>query len=344
MSSVNKRYTDHDHDDSISGSANPIGSTIDINGLDEPALGRHSSKSKSRLSERLHTGLLAISFGVTVYLLFLTVTTAFQNNAMLASLQPYAIDLANVTNRTWGYGGMPVEMQAGDKMGGHDHGKNHEMESSKMGPLSDEEYWKLSSKDLWKPPQGNEPFTSFPTTSDTLDELRPDEKVSYDMNFLVKKHVSTVMQYNRRITAKESYRLSHTICVVQAFMPPLRSLMNNKTLITSNSPIDIWLLETPPDGEWWAGKGFEKNGRRPLRTNMTWNSKLARKEKLGTIHAWPGLNTNTGGSFECPKPSGKKGERIAVEYACAPGPTEESCYLSFDASMTYPVLMFEVVF
>lgn len=33
------------------------------------------------------------------------------------------------------------------------------------------------------------PVTVFPTTSDTIDETRPDEVVSFDTNFLVKPHV-----------------------------------------------------------------------------------------------------------------------------------------------------------
>lgn len=34
------------------------------------------------------------------------------------------------------------------------------------------------------------PVTIFPTTSDPLDEERPDEVVTFERNFLVKKHVS----------------------------------------------------------------------------------------------------------------------------------------------------------
>jgi len=59
-----------------------------------------------------------------------------------------------------------------------------------------------------------------------------------------------------------------------------------------------------------------------------------------------GMNKNTD-TFDCPMPDeklGRKAERIAIEFSCAPGKEEESCYLSFDARMTYPVLMFEVVF
>jgi hypothetical protein len=121
-------------------------------------------------------------------------------------------------------------------------------------------------------------------------------------------------------------------------MPPLQSVVNNKTWITSNSPIDIFLLSTPPDGPWWTGKDFVKNGNYSLRSNMTWNSKPERIEKLGTVNPWPGMNVFSSKSFECPKPSGKKGERIAIEYSCAKGPTEESCFLSFDAVMRYPIL------
>jgi hypothetical protein len=143
--------------------------------------------------------------------------------------------------------------------------------------------------------------------------------------------------------ANLTYRLSHPICTIQAFFSPLQYLQTfNKTLVTSDSPIDVHLLAYPPDGPWWAAKGFDspENGKKAFRSNMTWNSKPARVKKLGTIHPWMGINQNTD-TFDCPMPDerlGKKAERIAVEYSCTPGATEESCHFSFDARMTYPIL------
>jgi len=342
-----RRYTDAEQDSSDSGSATQIGSPtthgavkddqpeVDLLPSGVPFLGKRPTTA----CERINIYLLTVAFGFSMFLLFLTVTTASRNNTMLAALQPYAQDVANVTNKTWGYGGMPVVVKSEDKMGGHDHGK-----ASPTQTAIDPENTTILYGNMWKSPHGDFPVTIFPTVSDPLDELRPNEVVTYERNFLVKKHVSTVILYNRRIAANISYRESHTLCGLQAFMPPYQSVVHNKTWLTSNSPLDVWLLDTPPDGPWWAGKDFIKNGNYTLRSNMTWNTKPERKQKLGTIHAWPGMNMFTEGSFECPKPSGRKGERIAVEYACTPGPTEESCYLSFDARMFYPILLFEVAF
>jgi hypothetical protein len=185
MSNVNRRHADHYQGDSDNGSAIQIGSPVYKDYSEDHVVTGHRTKSSSKLAEKANAYLLALSFGLSVYLLFLTVTTASQNNMMLASLQPYAVDLVNGTNKTWGYGGMPVKMNAGDKTAGHDHAKNPQ----ETEPVFDPDDFTALLKDTWKPPQGNDPFTIFPTTTDTVDELRPDELVSYDTNFLVKKHV-----------------------------------------------------------------------------------------------------------------------------------------------------------
>jgi len=320
-----------DHHSDESGSGTRIGSPL--------AKGDILTAPSVSLKEKANVYLLAFSFLASVYLLFLTTTTASKNMSMLSNLKPYAVDVSNVTNKTWGYGDMPVKVSSGDKMPGHDHGGA----SPTVTALNPEDTTILYGH-MWNNGQDEFAMSIFPTTSDTLDEERPDEVVKYDMNFLVKKHVSTVLQYNRRITANDSYRSTRTTCVVQAFMPPLQSLQQNKTLITSNAPIDIFLLSTPPNGPWWAGKDFIKNGNYTLRSNMTWRSKPSRVQKLGTVHAWPGMNLYTSETFECPKITGRTGERIAVEYACTPGATEESCFLSLDAVMRYPILLFEVMF
>jgi len=334
-----------EQDGSDDGSGTHIGSPVLGKDVDEEAANLHPSgykRSEPTKGEKLQLILLAISFTLSGFLLYLTVSTSSQTNSMLSKLQIYAVDVANVTNKTWGYGEMPVKVNSGGESPvGHDHGMQG---GSKTTTALDSEDTAILYGNVWQNAQGSFPISIFPTTSDTLDEQRPDEVVTYERNFLVKKHVSSVIQYNRRISSNETYRSSHTTCSVQAFMPPFQSLANNKTLLTSNTPLDLWLLETPPDGPWWAGKDFIKNGNYTLRSNMTWNSKPSRKQKLGTIHAWPGMNTFTKQNFECPPITGRKGERIAVEYACTPGPEVESCFLSFDARMVYPILLFEVVY
>lgn len=73
-------------------------------------------------------------------------------------------------------------------------------------------------------------------------------------------------------------------------MPPLQSLTNNKTLLTSGTPIDIWLLDDPKDGEWWKGKGFIDGGNYTFRSDYTWNERPGRKRKLGSVNPWMGMN------------------------------------------------------
>jgi hypothetical protein len=136
--------------------------------------------------ERTNGILLTIAFGISVLLLYLTATTAARNHSMLSALQPYVVDVMNVTNKTWGYGEMPIKMAQVDKgPGGH-----HHSEPSATETALDPQDTTFMLKDTWITPQKTDPHTSFPTTSDTLDELRPDEVVSYETNFLVKKHVS----------------------------------------------------------------------------------------------------------------------------------------------------------
>ena len=60
----------------------------------------------------------------------MTINLARQNQNMLDAFQPYALDVANVTNKTWGYGGMPVNMMGTDNMGGHKHEESKEEEES----------------------------------------------------------------------------------------------------------------------------------------------------------------------------------------------------------------------
>lgn len=68
-------------------------------------------------------------------------------------------------------------------MGGHMHGKPSMTETA-----LDPEDAAILYGHIWLCPDGEEPITLFPTTSDTLDEW-PDEVLTYDMNFLIKKHV-----------------------------------------------------------------------------------------------------------------------------------------------------------
>jgi hypothetical protein len=171
-----------DGSDNGSGSGTQIGSPI-MKETDEAILQPHSPRTTG---EKLQLILLAVSFTLSGLLLFVTVSTASQNNSMLATLQPYAVDLANVTNKTWGYGSMPVEVHASDRMGGHKHGAG-----SKTATALDPEDTAILYGNMWENSPGNPGISIFPTTSDALDEQRPNEVVTYDTNFLVKKHVSS---------------------------------------------------------------------------------------------------------------------------------------------------------
>jgi hypothetical protein len=169
---------------SVNGSGTQIGSPIPV--MKEELIRIRNPRSSPRTTgEKLQLILLTISFTLSGFFLFVTASTASQNNSMLSSLQPYAVDLANVTNKTWGYGSMPMEMFASDRTGGHHGGAG-----SKTTTALDPEDTAILYSNMWL---GDEPGVSvFPTTSDTLDEERPDEVVSYETNFLVKKYVRPV--------------------------------------------------------------------------------------------------------------------------------------------------------
>jgi len=83
---------------------------------------------------------------------------------------------------------MPVKPSSEDKSPGHHHGDGP---SSTVTALDPEDTAVLYGH-LWQNGQDEFPMSIFPTTSDALDEERPDEVVTFDKNFLVKKHVSLI--------------------------------------------------------------------------------------------------------------------------------------------------------
>lgn len=194
---MSTRYGD-EHDrgsDEGSGSGTRIGSPI----IKDDDILLNSSTTTSTTSHKIHLTLLLTSFLLSTYILFLTLTTAHTNNTLLSNLHPYAIDILNQTNTTWGYGAMPVHAPSkhsksnghhnghpGEEEGG-DNGEGGEGGTSTMTALDPEDTSILYSHMF---PNGEElPMTVFPTTSDTIDEERPDEVVYFDTNFLVKPHV-----------------------------------------------------------------------------------------------------------------------------------------------------------
>jgi hypothetical protein len=191
MSRSIQRYTDKERDDSDSGSGTLTGSPLakDEEKSLHPALDALAIKRLSILTtgEKLHLSLLGLAFSFSMYLLFLTVSTASRNHAMLEALKPYAVDVANVTNKTWGYGDMPVKMSQGDKVDGHGH------HATETATALDPEDTSILYGNVWMNGDSEFPISIFPTTSDTLDELRPDEVVTYQRNFLVRKHVSDLL-------------------------------------------------------------------------------------------------------------------------------------------------------
>jgi hypothetical protein len=184
MSRSVQKYADIDHDDSSSGSGTRIGSPLS-KGEETYLRSVLGGFNRSSIRGNLHLLLLILSFSCSLYLLFLTVTAASQNHAMLEALKPYAVDIANVTNKTWGYGDMPVKMSKGDKMGGHGHDHGTPTETA-----LDPEDTNILYGNMWTNQDSEFPMSIFPVTSDTLDEQRPDEVVTYERNFLVKRHVS----------------------------------------------------------------------------------------------------------------------------------------------------------
>lgn len=143
-------------------------------------------------TSQIHLYVISFIFILSSFTLFLSLITAHTNNSLLISLEPYAIDLGNGTNTTWGYGSMPLSFPS--LKSDHDNGESEDdskLDVTETETALDPEDTSILFKNLWSLPDGSLPEVSiFPITTDTIDESRPDEVVTFDTNFLVKKHVS----------------------------------------------------------------------------------------------------------------------------------------------------------
>lgn len=197
MTSTTRRYLPRKWEDSDSKCGSGRGSPAQVDNSSSSSGWKDFAEVDIRSTDtastsQIHLYVISLIFLLSSFTLFLSLITAHTNNSLLSSLEPYTIDLGNGTNTTWGYGSMPLSFPS--LKSDHDNGESEDdskLDVTETETALDPEDTSILFKNLWSLPDGSLPEVSiFPITTDTIDETRPDEVVTFDTNFLVKKHVS----------------------------------------------------------------------------------------------------------------------------------------------------------